>query len=112
VDDAIRAADPKYLMGFTATPFRSVDTESLRLFDSVAYRYTMEQAIREGVLVPYDVVHVPASWGEVLIDDACIRMIREHAPAGAGVVGASTVEDGMAYAERLTSEGIPARCIR
>jgi hypothetical protein len=108
VDDAIRAADPKYLMGFTATPFRSVDTESLRLFDSVAYRYTMEQAIREGVLVPYDVVHVPASWGEVLIDDACVRMIREQAPEGPGVVGASSIPDAEAFAERLAAEGIPA----
>jgi hypothetical protein len=111
IDEAIRAAQPKYLVGFTATPFRSTDTESLRLFDSVAYRYTMTDATRDGVLVPYDVVHVPSAWGEVLIDDACVRMIREHAPAGAGVVGASTVEDGMAYAERLTSDGIPARCI-
>lgn len=111
IDAAIRAAAPRYLLGCTATPFRSVDTESLRLFDSVAYRYTMVDATRDGVLVPYEVVQVPPSWGEMLVDDACIRLIRDHAPSGPGVVGASTVEDGVAYAERLSGEGIPAVCI-
>lgn len=109
IDAAIRAAAPKHLVGFTATPYRSTETESLRLFSTVCFRYTMEDATRDGVLVPYDVVWPRESGGEMPVDDACIAMLKRT--EGPAVVGASTVDDAETYAARLTAEGIPAEAI-
>ena len=110
MESAIAMTAPRLLLGLTATPYRSAETESLRLFSSVAYRYTMEDATRDGVLVPYVVRWPLDRWGEMMVDDATIRLIREYAD-GPGVVGASTVEDAQEFATRLNTEGIPARAI-
>jgi hypothetical protein len=110
MDAAIREAAPRWLVGCTATPYRSVDTESLRLFDSVAFRYTMEDATRDGVLVPYVTRSPITAWGELLVDEATIRLIEEHT-TGPGVVGASSVPDALDFAARLCARGIPAEAI-
>lgn len=109
IEAAIAQAAPKYLVGFTATPYRSTEAESLRLFSTVCYRYTMADATRDGVLVPYDVVWPREADGEMPVDDACIAMLRRT--EGPAVVGASTIEDAIAFAARLTAEGIPAEAI-
>ena len=97
------------VVGFTATPFRSVPRETISLFSELWYRYDITDAVRDGVLVQPQVVR----WdGPQLteIDDACIEMIRDHAD-GPGIVSAVHIHDAEAYAERLTSEGIPAEAI-
>lgn len=109
VKDAIRGSEPRWLCGFTATPFRSVETESLELFDAIAYRYGLVDATKEGVLVPYTVRWPTSTMDGATIDDAVVAMIRAlPADAGAGVVGAMTIPDAKAFADRLTAEGIPA----
>lgn len=111
VRDVVPEMAPAVLMGQTATPFRSVPKECLSLFDTVWYRYTLADAVRDGVLVPYDVIPWEGDLGTD-IDDASVRMILDHGvPAGPGVVSATTIDDADAFAERLVSEGVPAASV-
>lgn len=104
--DSVPALAPKYRVGVTATPYRSADHEALELWTDVAYRYTLMDALRDGVLVPWSQVCYDGMV-EADVDDLCIGFIREYA-TGPGVVSAISIEDATRYAERLTSEGIPA----
>lgn len=109
VRETARALAPAVLVGFTATPFRSVPRESLSLYDTVVYRYTLEQAITDGCLVPPRVVRW---WGDpgTDIDTACLEMIRRDG-GGPGIVSAITIEDAELYAARLRGGGIEAEAI-
>lgn len=107
--EEIPALDPGRILGFTATPFRSVPAQTVSLFDEVLVRYGLEEAQAEGALVPLQVLPWRGSEGTG-IDDACEAMIREHG-RGPGIVSAASIEDATAYAERLTQAGIPARAI-
>lgn len=107
--EAVPLLAPAGMIGFTATPYRSTDAEALELWDRVVYRYTLGDALADGVLVPWRVVN----WdgvGSDATDDVCVRMIREHG-AGPGVVSALSIADAEAYAQRLTSEGLPAQAV-
>jgi len=103
---AVEVMRPVVLVGFTATPFRSVPRESLSLYDDVAYRYTMADALRDEVLVPPRIVRWDGGLG-VGVDRACLEMIRAHGH-GPGVVSAATKQDACDHAEWLTSMGVPA----
>jgi hypothetical protein len=109
VRDAVERMRPVSLVGFTATPFRSVPSESLGLFDRVLYRYTMQDAIRDGVLVPMRYVRCE---GEVenALDSVCMVMMRLHG-RGPGIVSARDCADADAYAEWLTAQGFAAESI-
>lgn len=106
---AIAAIDPLRVVGFTATPYRSDKRESLGLFDEVVYRYGYDEALRDGVLVPF----VPINWdgeGEPDTDRVVVDMIKAHGH-GPGIVSALDIEDAEAHAVYLTANGIPARAI-
>jgi superfamily II DNA or RNA helicase len=92
----------------TATPYRSDGREKISLFDEVLYRYTPGDALRDGVIVPWRIV----GWEgrEASVDDACLELIREHR-AGPGIVNATTIEDAVAFAGKLTRAGIRAEAI-
>lgn len=109
VRDTIPALDPVCLVGFTATPFRSVPTETVSLFDRVFYRYTLDDAITDGVLVPPQVIRWPG-LEQPPPDEACLAMMRQHA-RGPGIVSAMTIADAEAYAGWLTERGWEARAI-
>lgn len=109
VKAAALAMRPAVLVGFTATPFRSIPRENLSLYDEVVYRYTMEQAIADGCLVPPRVVRWGGAPG-VPVDLACEAMIREHTD-GPGIVSAPTIEDAERYAAWLSERGTPALAI-
>ena len=101
---------PRTRLGLTATPFRSAESERLRGWSRLAYRYPIDRAIRDGVLVPW----APVPWtGEHDADpnEATLQMIRESAPAGPGLVSAVDIEDATWYAAELTAEGVPAEAI-
>jgi len=100
---------PSALVGFTATPFRSVPSETIEVFDSVIYRYTMTDAMADGVLVPmrHERVRGEASGS---IDDICLAMMQEHGE-GPGIVSATSIEDADAYAEWLTARDFRAASI-
>ena len=105
----IPALGAKRLIGFTATAFRSDNKESLGLFDEVLYRYTYDDARRDGVLVDY----VTLNWdgeGERDTDAVCAEMIEKYAH-GPTIVNATDIKDAIAYAAYLSERGIPAAAI-
>lgn len=106
---AIIATEPVCQVGFTATPMRSIRKERLELWDEVVYRYTMEDALRDGVLVPMRVVRQDGLENRPL-DEACLEMIRSHT-SGPGIVSARSIADAEAYAEWLRARGVGAEAI-
>lgn len=99
--------DPIHGLGFTATPFRSDDSETLRLFRTMIYRYGVAEAQRDGVVVPWRIVH--AEQATESLDLECVRMI-EHAK-GPGLANAADIADAEAFAEFLTLRNIPAKAV-
>lgn len=105
---AVHALQPAARVGFTATPFRSSDKESLQLFAEVIHRYSFREALADGVIVPWKVI--PWTGEEMPLDEAVLRMIQEHT-TGPGVVNATSVADAEGFAEWLTGEGVPAAAV-
>lgn len=101
----VNAVKPLHRLGLTATPQRAKKTEGLTLWDREIFRYDASDALRDGVVVPFEVIH----WRgdpSVAFDDAMIAMIQEWAHVGPGIVDASDIEDAIAFSERLLEEGI------
>lgn len=99
----VERIQPARIMGVTATPYRSDTDDGLDLWTHVSYRYTMQRALREGVLVPAR----PITWSgdEVVeVDDAIGEMIRKHKDAGPVLCTALNVADATAFALRLRGE--------
>lgn len=107
--EAIPGLAPRWLVGFTATPFRSVESESLSLFQSVCFSYGLADALRDRVLVPWTVINWDGH-GDGATDAVCVEMIRKHGE-GPGIVSALSIDDAESYAERLCAEGIEAQAI-
>jgi superfamily II DNA or RNA helicase len=100
-----KAAQPTHRLGLTATPQRAKKTEGLTLWDREIFRYDASDALRDGVVVPFEIIH----WrGDPTaeFDDAMISMIQEWSHVGPGIVDASDIEDAIAFSERLLEEGI------
>ncbi|RKZ94935.1 MAG: hypothetical protein DRQ40_04790, partial [Gammaproteobacteria bacterium] len=57
VKAAIQAIAATTIIGMTGTPFRSDKSESLELWDSVSFKYSLGAALRDGVLVPWRTVN-------------------------------------------------------
>lgn len=106
---AIPALDPRWTLGFTATPFRSVATESLSLWDDICFRYTLGDALRDKVVVPWRTVNWDGR-GNSSTNDLCIELIKAHG-RGPGIVSAMNVQDAESYADKLTAAGVPAMAI-
>ena len=106
----VPALRPASLVGFTATPYRSTASETLSLFDLIAYRYTIEDAVRDGALVPPRVEMWRGLDSPPDIDRACLELMQAHAE-GPGVVSARTIEDADDYAAYLTAHGWPAEVV-
>lgn len=100
---------PRWRVGFTATPFRSVPRESLSLWSSIVYRYTLDDALRDGVLVPFRQIDWKGE-GSDEVDAVCLGMIRDHG-AGPGIVSALHIEDAERYAAFLADHGVAAVAI-
>ncbi len=95
---------PERVSGWTATPFRTDKKESLSLFDKLLYDLGPAEAIRDGIVVPWQIV----GWdgGETSLDDATYQMIKDS--EGPGVVNAFTIQDAVDYAQFLNDKGFPA----
>lgn len=96
-------------VGFTATPYRARNGERLELFEHLAYRYRLDRALAEGVVVPPQV----ELWrGQVTdLDDACMSMIRGSLKLGPGVVNAISIDDAEQFAWVLREAGIPSEAV-
>lgn len=110
VKAAFAAWAPERALGFSATPFRSLDTESLSLWQEVVYTYGPADAVRDGVIVPYRIEHHDGP--EMSVDDSCVGWIaRAAAQYGPGLCNAASIEDAEAFALRLRQEGIAAQAV-
>ena len=96
-------------IGFTATPFRSSNKETLQRFDAELYRYTPTMALADGCLVPWRAVTWTLPGTE--LDESCITMIQSHYTRGPGVVNARSIDDAESFAIRLSKKGIKAAAI-
>lgn len=106
----LEAVDPTRRISVTATPYRSAPTETLDIVDRVVVRYTLADALRDGVLVPWTTI--PWTGEAAEIDDACSAMIHRHGlPAGPGIVDATDIDDAETYAERLRADGVRASAV-
>ena len=108
---AIPDLKPASQVGFTATPFRSCESQALTGWDKLIYRYTFADALTDGVLVPF-FDHV-VKWdgdGEADLDAVCIGMIRDRG-VGPGIVSATSIVDADAFATKLCEAGISALSI-
>lgn len=105
------ALAPRVIVGVTATPFRA-DDRSLESFSRCVYRYTITDAVRDGVLVPYVPRWAVEEWGIPAEDQdsVCVEMIRRYAD-GPGIASATSIVDADAFAARLTADGISALSI-
>jgi len=108
--DTIPTLAPRCLLGFTATPFRSVPEESISLFREIVYRYSITDAVRDGVLVEPRVVRFKGTQEPGELDQVCLDMLREHGD-GPGIVSAVDIQDAEDYAAWLTGQGFDALAI-
>ena len=108
IGQSVEALRPIRRFGLTATPYRSIPAESLHLFDRIAYRYDLESALRDRVLVPFEAVYWDGR-GARDVDAVTARMIERA--EGPGLVSAYTIEDADRYAAYLSSRGISAESI-
>lgn len=105
---------PERILGFTATPFRSDEKQSLSLFDREIYHYGVAEAIRDGVVVPFR--QIPWQGADcVPLDEACLEMVRSLRQSNYGVFpglcNAVSIEDAETFAEQLTAHGLHASAI-
>jgi superfamily II DNA or RNA helicase len=106
IREAIANLNPICQIGFTATPFRSDERETLQIWDTIAYQYTLGDAWRDGVLVPFEPVSWNGDQNAANVDQICLDMMQEC--TGPGVVSALTISDAVKYAEWLTDRGFDA----
>lgn len=106
---AIPLLEAHRMVGLTATPWRSGEDQGLTLFDRMVYAYTAQDALREGVVVPWKVIHWEGK--ELPIDQVCVEMIRAHVAVGAGCVNAMDVADCERFASMLEEAGIKSSCV-
>lgn len=102
---------PVQAIGFTATPWRASEEESLTLFDELLYDYGPSRAIQDGVVIHPSIVSYQGDQAD--LNDACLEMIENHLSAhpGPGVVSAESIEDADRYANFLCNHGIPSESI-
>lgn len=105
--EAYETLKPTAALGFSATPFLADERDELKLWDEEIYSYGVGQAMKDGVVVPFDV----RSWegaNNLPVDEVCTQMIREVLHYGPGLTNAKTTDDADAYALALTARGIAA----
>lgn len=100
--------DPACAIGFTATPYRSDENETLSLWDEVIYRYSAADALSDKVIVPWKLIHWDGE-GSSNTDLVCLNLIKKM--DGPGVVSALNIQDAEAYAAYLTEGNVPAKAI-
>lgn len=114
--EAVERLNPESLLGFSATPYRSISSECLSLYSRVLVSYSFADAIRDNVLVPFDVVlFTPANalkWDipETADRDTVVVAMIKNAE-GPGVVSADSIDDAELFQSRLSTEGIAAAVI-
>jgi hypothetical protein len=106
----VRAAygvlSPRHVLGFTATPFRADHSETLSLFETALYRYGVAEALADGVIVPWRIVHSETGGA---LNKTCGDMIADA--SGPGIANATDIADAKFFAGYLCRRGIPAAAV-
>lgn len=107
IKGAYSELNPALTLGFTATPYRANESDSLTLFKHQIYNYDADAGLRDGVVVPWRI----ESWtgGESELDGACVEMIGRM--EGPGLINAADIKDAEGFAEKLTSLGIRSAAV-
>lgn len=126
---AMLALDPRWMVGVTATPFRSDEGERLSLWDEAVYRYSFSDGLRDGVVTSITPIHwsddcipylpdpktdpeaLPLEDGAPAVDDALIAMFKRHGLPGPTLTNAVSIAEADAFALRLTRYGWTAASI-
>ena len=110
--DAEEAMGPDRAVGFTATPFRSDPGEALSLWDEIVWNYGPAEAIRDGVVVPWE-LRFWTGAEDLDIDEVCAQMIAGavQRAEGPGVVNAITIHDAEEFSTLLGGYGVRAEPI-
>lgn len=106
---AAEALAPRMTLGLTATPFRASERERLSCFAEVFYRYTLIDAVRDGVVVPWRVVPWTATSSRP-VTEVAVELI-ERETKGYGFVNARSIAECEALAQHLTASGIEAMAV-
>jgi len=100
---------PDHALGMTATPFRSNKYESISLFQKSIFRYSVREAQRDRIIVPWRMVHAGTKTLASDFDTTCLNMIKDA--NGPGVVNASSIEDASRFSDFLTANNMPSNPI-
>jgi superfamily II DNA or RNA helicase len=100
-------AQPIRRVGFTATPYRTVESQHITLFEEQIYHYGITEAVEDGIIVPPRFVDYEGS--EADINMQTLEMIWDA--EGPGIVNAWDINDAEDYAGFLTTHGFPAKAI-
>lgn len=101
--DAVREIDPIARLGFTATPWRAKEGESLSAFERMIFNYGPADGIADGVVVPVSRISLKA-WEGLPVDDMTIAVALSE--TSGGIVNATGIPDAVAFAQRLTDAGV------
>ncbi len=109
--DTVLAAEkmlqPAHSLGLTATAFRADKKQHITLFDKILFRYGVDEAQADGVVVPMTIASYQGS--DDVTDEACVEMIKTA--KGPGLANADSIKDAEEFAKLLTANGIPARAV-
>lgn len=90
---------PAKRIGFTATPWRAEERESITSFDEVVYEYSADKAFKDGHVVKPTLHHLSECKD---LDDAVAEWAEQARQQwGGGVINASSIADAEAFASRL-----------
>jgi len=96
---------PKHYLGFTATPFRSLEDETISMFKECIYRYGVKDGQKDGIIVHWNIQnHRNKKIKEPNL--ACMKMIKKA--KGPGMVNARDIADAEAFTKYLKKHGIKA----
>lgn len=108
--EAIAALRPTAAIGWTATAYRSDESETLSIWERVLYQYSLVDALRDGVLVPWRQVGWDGVGDAGDVDGICLRLIERHAH-GPGLISARSIADAEEYAGYLSERGVPTEAV-
>ncbi len=100
---------PKYSIGFSATPYRANPKHGISNFDTVIYKYSIQNALDDGnVIVPWRIV----GWeGEDTdLDSACLEMLKS-CEGGRAIVNAVSISDANLFAQKATATGYAMKSV-
>lgn len=100
-------AQPEKRIGFTATPYRTSESQHITLFEEQIYHYGIEEATRDGVIVPPRFVNYEGT--AIDINQQCLEMVWDA--EGPGIINAWDITDAETYADFLNKRGYAAKAI-